>query len=133
MLERVRMLSDTAFGRRVKDRVLPDTDDLNTRLRRKTAELDVPREKLKRYRDLLGDLTKLLHQMEEKEDDTTPRGVQRINNCLLVSTETTVAEYPLQRFLWRLSHDARFFFRHLQPPCLWLFKFRFIITLSRLP
>jgi CDP-4-dehydro-6-deoxyglucose reductase len=84
MLERVRLIRKTAFGRRVKERVLPDTDDLDKKLRRKTAEADIAREQMVHYRTILEELSKLLEQIRwEGGNEMNCTTVERINHWLL--------------------------------------------------
>ena len=64
MLERVEHIKETAFGRRVQQRVVPDIDDLESRLRRKTAELDIARAEAGRYRDILEELAYILRSQQ---------------------------------------------------------------------
>ncbi len=63
MLERVRTIKATAFGRRVRERVVaPEPGDLETKLKRKTLEHDLAKAEAQRYREILEEMARILQQ-----------------------------------------------------------------------
>ena len=64
-VERVRHIKETAFGRRVVDRVLVEEEMLATKVRRLQRDLDIERLQAKRYQDIVDDLDKQLNRLQE--------------------------------------------------------------------
>ena len=86
-LERVRLIKKTAFSRRVTSTVMPETDELEQRLARRTADLALARAKEQQYRTLLEDLAQTLCDMLETEDQKQRDLVNLINRWLVERLE----------------------------------------------
>lgn len=87
--ERTDILKKTAFARRVRERVLPDTDNLEKRLKRYQAELAVTRERATKYRKVIEELAQMLCDLQETEDQNQKELVTIINRRLLEELESS--------------------------------------------
>ena len=68
IVEQVRTLRQTAFGRRVRDVAAPDHADPEVQVRRLSSELDIEKLAAKRYREILDDLARKLGHMQAGTD-----------------------------------------------------------------
>ena len=64
-VDRVRHIKETAFGRRVVDKVLVEEEMLSVKVRRLQRDLDIERLQAKRYQDIVESLGKQLNQLQE--------------------------------------------------------------------
>lgn len=87
--ERLQMISQTAFARRVSDRVMPSKEDLSTQLKRARMERDVAKAKAKKYRQIIEDLAQVFCDLQETEDAAQRELVNMINRRLLEELEKT--------------------------------------------
>ncbi len=81
--ERIDLIRNTSFSRRVTSTVVPDTDTLENQLRRRTTELNVAEEKMKHFRGCIQELAQVLGDLNR---DATPEQKQVlavINSWLL--------------------------------------------------
>lgn len=69
IVEQVRTLRESAFGRRVRDVAAPDATDLEVQVRRLTSELDIEKHAAKRYRGILDDLVRKLGHLQAGVDE----------------------------------------------------------------
>lgn len=68
MLERVKNIKATAFGRRLEERISPAREELETQLRRKILDHDVAKAEARRYREILEEMAKLLQVCQQSEN-----------------------------------------------------------------
>jgi CDP-4-dehydro-6-deoxyglucose reductase len=87
--ERLEILKRTAFSRRVSERVLPEKDDIEIRLKRYQVELSVLRERAKKYRRVLEELAQTLCDLQETDDPNQKELVTIINRKLLEELESS--------------------------------------------
>lgn len=83
LLERTRLLRETAFSRRVRDTVLPDQETLAGQLKKCKADLSVEREKAKEYRAILDEFLHKLDEIREKGNSGESEMVVSLNRWLL--------------------------------------------------
>ncbi len=81
--ERVDLIRGTAFARRVTSTVTPDTDTLESQLRRRTADLNVAEEKMKHFRGCIQELAQLLGELNRDATPDQKKTISVINSWLL--------------------------------------------------
>lgn len=82
-IERVSAIRQAAFGRRVKERLIPEKDELEMTLRRRTTELEVQRSMVRKYRSLVEELMKKLGELQLQADEAEKQMLSNINNWLI--------------------------------------------------
>lgn len=82
-LERVSAIRQAAFGRRVKEALLPEKDVLEMSLRRKSTELEVQRSMVKKYRGLLEDMMHKMAELQQQCNEEEKRLLRDLNIWLL--------------------------------------------------
>lgn len=81
--ERIDMIRNTSFSRRVTSTVMPDTDTLETQLRRRTTELNVAEEKMKHFRGCIQELAQVLGDLNRDATPEQKKVLAVINSWLL--------------------------------------------------
>lgn len=66
MVERVKLIRAAAFGRRVSETVMPDTDELNVKLHKRDVALGVAQAQLKKYRGCIDGLAQLMAELNQQ-------------------------------------------------------------------
>lgn len=87
--ERLEILKKSAFARRVRERVLPDNESSEIRLKRYQTEVAVLRERAKKYRKVLEELAQTLCDLQETDDPHQKELVTIINRKLLEELESS--------------------------------------------
>lgn len=64
-VDRARHIKETAFGRRVVDRVLVEEEMLSTKVHNLQRDLSIERLRAKRYQDIVDDLGRQLNKLQE--------------------------------------------------------------------
>lgn len=88
-IQRTELIKKTAFSRRVRERVLPEKDAIQIRLKRYQADLAIEREKASKYRQVIEDLAQMLCNLQETDDPTQKELVTLINRRLLEELENS--------------------------------------------
>ncbi len=83
IVERIDLIRGTAFARRVSQTVAPDTDALETQLRKRTTELNVAEEKMKHFRGCIEELAQLLGDLNRDASPEQKQVLGVINSWLL--------------------------------------------------
>jgi CDP-4-dehydro-6-deoxyglucose reductase, E3 len=81
--ERIDLIRNTSFSRRVTSTVMPDTDTLENQLRRRTTELNVAEEKMKHFRGCIQELAQVLGDLNRDASPEQKRVLAVINSWLL--------------------------------------------------
>lgn len=82
LCERSQLIRKTAFGRRVRERVGGEQEDvasLELKLHKKTLEYDLAKEELEQHRQLFNELLGLLGKMQHEGDRTQRETIRTIN------------------------------------------------------
>lgn len=88
MLERTRLLRETAFSRRVRETVMPDQDVLARQFKKCKAELSVEQQKAKEYRAILDEFLRRLDDIRRKDDSGGCEMIESLNRWLLDRLQT---------------------------------------------
>ena len=83
MVERVRLIRGAAFGRRVSETVMPDTDDLQIKLHKRDVSLGVAQLQLKKYRGCIDELAQLMGELNRGATPDQKELIGVINSWLL--------------------------------------------------
>lgn len=85
--ERIDLIRGTAFARRVRETVTPEKDELETQLRRRTADLSVAEAQMKRFRGCIEELAQLLGDLNRDASSEQKQVISVINSWLLDKLE----------------------------------------------
>lgn len=88
MVERVKLIRGAAFARRVRNRVMPETDELEIRLHKRDVALGVAEAQLKKYRGCIEELAQLLGDLNRDASGEQKDLIGVINSWLLDKLET---------------------------------------------
>jgi|GEM_PF-921411 len=83
----VQLIRAAAFGRRVRETVTPDSDELEHRLKRRSRDLAVERGRADHLRSVFDDLSTMLTQMQQEADPMRRQVAMTINRWLLERLE----------------------------------------------
>ena len=89
IVERTRIIKDTAFGERIQKLVEPPTDVLQAKIRRLSVDLNVERTKARDYQGIIEDLLNKLSEMQEFSNDSQRRLIHDLNIWLVARFEST--------------------------------------------
>lgn len=85
--ERIDLIRGTAFGRRVRETLVPETDTLETQLRRRTTDLNVAQAKMRKFRLCIEELAQLLGDLNRDATPDQKKVITIINSWLLDKLE----------------------------------------------
>ena len=85
--ERIDLIRGTAFGRRVRETLVPESDALQTQLRRRNADLSVAQAKVQKFRGCIEELAQLLGDLNRDATPDQKRVITVINSWLLDKLE----------------------------------------------
>lgn len=88
MVERVKLIRGAAFGRRVRQTVMPDSDELEIKLHKRDVALGVATEQLKKYRGCIEELAQLMGDLNREATAEQKEMINVINSWLLDKLET---------------------------------------------
>jgi CDP-4-dehydro-6-deoxyglucose reductase len=88
MVERVNLIRGAAFGRRVSETILPDTDELNIKLHKRDVALGVAQAQLKKYRGCITELAHLMAELNREASVEQKEMIGVINSWLLDKLES---------------------------------------------
>ena len=88
MVERVNLIRGAAFGRRVRARVMPETDELELRLQKRDVALGVAEAQLKKYRGCIEELAQLMGDLNRGATSDQKAMITVINSWLLDKLES---------------------------------------------
>ncbi len=91
-VERVAMIRETAFARRVREELTPDVDMLAIQLKKRMTELSVAREQNKKYHKLVEDLAQMLCDLQETDDVKQKELISIINRWILDKLDEALEE-----------------------------------------
>ena len=83
LVEDMTVIRNTAFSRRVSERLVPDTEAITTQLKKRMTELAVERGRVTKYRCIVEDLMRLLGQMQLSDDPHRREIIAELNEWLL--------------------------------------------------
>lgn len=83
LFERLKLIRQTAFSRRVRERVMPEKDELEQRLRRRESELSVQTARADGYEEILQELARLLTRLQASGDEGRRSTAAEISRWLL--------------------------------------------------
>jgi hypothetical protein len=86
--ERIDLIRGTAFGRRIRETLVPETDSLQSQLRRRTADLSVAQAKLNKFRGCIEELAQVLGDLNREATPEQKKVIAVINSWLLDRLET---------------------------------------------
>ncbi|KPJ95172.1 MAG: hypothetical protein AMJ55_04525 [Gammaproteobacteria bacterium SG8_15] len=89
IVERTRIIKDTAFGERIQKLVEPPSDVLKAKIRRLSVDLNVERTKARDYQGIIEDLLNKLSEMQEISNDSQRRLIHDLNIWLVARFEST--------------------------------------------
>ena len=88
MVERVKLIRGAAFGRRVSQTILPDTDKLEIKLHKRDVALGVAQAQLKKYRGCIEELAQLMGELNREASPDQKQMIGVINSWLLDKLES---------------------------------------------
>ena len=88
MVERVSLIRGAAFGRRVRETIMPDTDELQTKLQKRDVALGVAQAQLKKYRGCIEELAQLMGELNREATPEQKQLIGVLNSWLLDKLET---------------------------------------------
>ena len=88
MVERVKLIRGAAFARRVRSRVMPETDELEIRLHKRDVALGVAEAQLKKYRGCIEELAQLMGDLNREATPDQKQMISVINSWLLDKLES---------------------------------------------
>jgi CDP-4-dehydro-6-deoxyglucose reductase len=88
MVERVNLIRGAAFGRRVREAVMPDTDELHIKLHKRDVALGVAQAQLKKYRGCIEELAHLMAELNRSASAEQKEMIGVINSWLLDKLES---------------------------------------------
>ncbi len=83
LMERIDLIRGTAFGRRVRETLVPETDALQIQLRRKNTDLSVAQAKMQKFRICIEELAQLLGDLNREATPEQKKVITIINSWLL--------------------------------------------------
>ncbi|MCI0505887.1 MAG: hypothetical protein L0Z73_07210 [Gammaproteobacteria bacterium] len=89
IVERTKIIKDTAFGERIQKLVEPPADVLKSRIRRLSVDLNVERTRARDYREIIEDLLKKLSEMQQFSNESQRRIIHELNLWLVARFEST--------------------------------------------
>ena len=87
MLERIDLIRGTAFARRIRETVVPEKDELESQLRRRTADLSVAEAQMKKFRGCIEELAQILGDLNRDASAEQKAVIKVINSWLLDKLE----------------------------------------------
>ncbi|MFO7593378.1 MAG: hypothetical protein R6X15_04955 [Pseudomonadota bacterium] len=87
MLERIDLIRGTAFARRIRETVIPEKDELESQLRRRTADLSVAEAQMKKFRGCIEELAQILGDLNRDASAEQKAVIKVINSWLLDKLE----------------------------------------------
>lgn len=88
MVERVKLIRGAAFGRRVSQTILPDTDKLEIKLHKRDVALGVAQAQLKKYRGCIEELAQFMGALNREATPDQKQMIGVINSWLLDKLES---------------------------------------------
>ena len=88
MIERVKLIRSAAFGRRVRETIMTDNDEMQIKLHKRDVELGVAQLQLKKYRGCIEELAQLMGELNRKATDDQKEVIGVINSWLLDKLES---------------------------------------------
>ena len=88
MVERVKLIRGAAFGRRVRQTLMPDTDELEIKLHKRDVALGIAEAQLKKYRGCIEELAQLMGDLNREASDDQKALIKVINSWLLDKLES---------------------------------------------
>lgn len=88
MVERVNLIRGASFARRVRSRVMPETDELEIRLHKRDVALGVAEAQLKKYRGCIEELAHLMADLNREASPDQKDMILVINSWLLDKLES---------------------------------------------
>lgn len=89
IVERTKIIKDTAFGERIQKLVEPPSDVLKAKIRRLSVDLNVERTRARDYQGVIEDLLEKLSEMQEFSNESQRRIIHELNIWLLARFEST--------------------------------------------
>lgn len=83
VMERTQIIRETAYAKRVAERLSPSKDDLVSQIRRLKVELSVANVKHRSYRDLFTELLEKLNEMQQLNESNQQKLINELNAWLL--------------------------------------------------
>jgi len=81
--ERIDLIRGTAFGRRLRETITPDTDCLQIQLRRRNADLSIAQAKVSKFRGCIEELAQLLGDLNRDATPEQKKVIAVVNSWLL--------------------------------------------------
>ena len=88
MVERVKLIRGAAFGRRVSQTILPDTDELEIKLHKRDVALGVAQDQLRNYRGCIEELAQLMGDLNRGASPDQKEMIGVLNSWLLDKLES---------------------------------------------
>lgn len=85
--ERIDLIRGTAFARRIRETVMPDSDALQIQLRKRNADLSVAQAKVQKFRGCIEELAQLLGDLNREATPDQKKVISIINSWLLDKLE----------------------------------------------
>lgn len=82
MNERVKMIQSSAFGRRVRQTITPETDEIEKQLKRRTVDLSIAKARAKKYQEILHEMSSYLGQIQLEASEEQKHMILEINRWL---------------------------------------------------
>ncbi len=88
MVERVMLIRGAAFGRRVRETIMPDTDEMQIKLQKRDVALGVAEAQLKKYRGCIEELAQLMAELNREASSDQKELISVVNSWLLDKLES---------------------------------------------
>jgi len=88
MVERVMLIRGASFARRVRERVMPESEELEIRLQKRDVALGVAEAQLKKYRGCIEELAQLMAELNREASSDQKELISVINSWLLDKLES---------------------------------------------
>ena len=88
MVERVKLIRGAAFGRRVRQTIMPDTDEMEIKLHKRDVALGVAQAQLTKYRGCIEELAQLMGDLNREASPDQKEMIGVINSWLLDKLES---------------------------------------------
>lgn len=87
MVERVNLIRGAAFGRRVRETIMPDTDEMQIKLQKRDVALGVAQAQLRKYRGCIEELAQLMAELNREATPEQKQLIGVLNSWLLDKLE----------------------------------------------
>jgi CDP-4-dehydro-6-deoxyglucose reductase len=97
VVERIQIIRDSAYGKRVQETLSPSKDDLQSQIRRLKVELSVAKVKQQSYRNLFTELLDKLSALQQDSEPSQQWLIDELNDWILQRIKAAESYLALSR------------------------------------